>query len=389
MRVLITVSTWEVLMGLAEDDRAIARSDEPEARSAARWRGRAATGTPDALVGRWPELASCRWAARWLGVQRDLGRSPQTVQAYARSLVDYLDYCERAGVDVVGAGRTDIAGYVGDLRERPSRRGANVIAIDSGAGLANATLQLRVTVVRLFYDFLVEEKARDRNPVARGYRSADGRAGRRGLVARLDPLPWIPTDVQWRAVLEVASGASLRNRLMLALAYDAALRREELCLLGTDDLDPAHRTITVRAETTKSRRGRVVPYSAVSGLLLGGYLRHRRTITTARGALFVSESPRNRGVGVTAWTWSKVVRSIAVRAGVSSFSTHTLRHLCLTDLARSGWELHQIATFAGHRSTDTTQRYIHLSGRDLAERLASGMTQIHQARVAQLGEVLG
>ena len=389
MRVLITVSTWEVLMGLAEDDRAIARSDEPEARSAARWRGRAATGTPDALVGRWPELASCRWAARWLGVQRDLGRSPQTVQAYARSLVDYLDYCERAGVDVVGAGRADIAGYVGDLRERPSRRGANVIAIDSGAGLANATLQLRVTVVRLFYDFLVEEKARDRNPVARGYRSADGRAGRRGLVARLDPLPWIPTDVQWRAVLEVASGASLRNRLMLALAYDAALRREELCLLGTDDLDPAHRTITVRAETTKSRRGRVVPYSAVSGLLLGGYLRHRRTITTARGALFVSESPRNRGVGVTAWTWSKVVRSIAVRAGVPSFSTHTLRHLCLTDLARSGWELHQIATFAGHRSTDTTQRYIHLSGRDLAERLASGMTQIHQARVAQLGEVLG
>jgi site-specific recombinase XerD len=83
-----------------------------------------------------------------------------------------------------------------------------------------------------------------------------------------------------------------------------------------------------------------------------------------------------------------VVRSIAVRADVSAFSTHTLRHLCLTDLARSGWELHQIATFAGHRSTDTTQRYIHLSGRDLAERLQRGMTQIHQARIAQLGEVL-
>ena len=108
----------------------------------------------------------------------------------------------------------------------------------------------------------------------------------------------------------------------------------------------------------------------------------------ARGALFVSESPRNRGAGVSPWTWSKVVRSIALRAGVPAFSTHTLRHLCLTDLARSGWELHQIATFAGHRSTDTTQRYIHLSGRDLAERLTSGMSQIHQARVAQLGEVL-
>ena len=375
-------------MDQGSDERAIARSDEPEARSAARWRGRAVGATPDALIERWPVLASCSWAPRWLDVQRDLGRSPQTVQAYARSLVDYLDYCERAGVDVVAAGRADVAGYLGDLRERPSRRGANVIAIDSGAGLANATLQLRVTVVRLFYDFLVEERLRDRNPVARGYRSADGRAGRRGLVARLDPLPWIPTDAEWRAVLEVAAGESLRNRLMLALAYDAALRREELCLLGTEDLDPAHRTISVRAETTKSKRGRVVPYSAVAGQLLARYLTHRRSVTTARGALFVSESPRNRGNGVTAWTWSKVVRSIALRAGVPSFSTHTLRHLCLTDLARSGWELHQIASFAGHRSTDTTQRYIHLSGRELAERLASGMTQIHQARVAQIAEVL-
>jgi site-specific recombinase XerD len=325
---------------------------------------------------------------RWLVLQRMAGRSPRTVEAYARSLVDYLGWCERAGVDVAGVGRGEIAGYLRDLRERPSRRGANVVALDSGAGLSNATLLLRLTVVRLFYDFLVEERVRESNPVARGYRAADGRAGRCGLLVRLDPLPWIPTDAQWRAVLKVAAGESLRNRLMLALAYDAALRREELCLLKSEDLDPAYRTITVRAETTKSRRGRVVPYSAVSGQLLAGYLRHHRQVTRARGALFVSESPRNRGLGVSPWTWSKVVRSIALRAGVARFSTHTLRHLCLTDLARSGWELHQIAAFAGHRSTDTTQRYIHLSGRDLAERLASGMTQIHEQRITQLGEVL-
>ena len=356
----------------------------PEERSS----GRAVLGTGEAIAARWPILASCPLAVRWLVLVGDLGRSPRTVLAYARSLVDYLSWCERAGVDVAAAGRAEIAAYVGDLRERPGRRsGANVIAIDSGVGLANATLQLRVTVLRLFYDFVVEERVRDRNPVGRGYRSGNGRSGRRGLVARGEPLPWIPTDAQWRAVLEVAASESLRNRLMLALAYDAGLRREELCLLETDDLDPAYRIITLRPETTKSQRGRVVPYSSVAGLLLGRYLRHRRQITTARGSLFVSESPRNRGVGVSVWTWSKVVRSIALRAEVPHFSTHTLRHLCLTDLARSGWEIHQIAAFAGHRSTNTTQRYIHLSGRDLADRLESAMSQIHTGRMAQLGEV--
>lgn len=132
----------------------------------------------------------------------------------------------------------------------------------------------------------------------------------------------------------------------------------------------------------------MVPYSTVAGRLLAGYLAHRREVTRARGALFVSESPRNRGEAISPWTWSKVVRSIADRAGVPAFSTHTLRHLCLTDLARSGWELQQIATFAGHRSTETTLRYIHLSGRDLADRLARGMTQIHAQRIAQISEAL-
>ena len=341
-----------------------------------------------ALLERWPELKPCSLAVRWLVCQQDLGRSPRTVDAYARSLVDYLRFSARHDIDVAGVGRAEIAGYVRDLRERTGRHGADVVALDSGAGLANATLQLRVTVVRLFYDFVVEEGVRDRNPVGRGYRASDGAAGRRGLVPRFQVLPWIPTDAQWRAVLEVAAGESLRNRLMLALAYDAALRREELCLLATDDLDPAHRMLRVRAETTKTRRGRVVPYSAVAGQLLAGYLAHRRSITQERGALFVSESPRNRAAAVSPWTWSKVVRSIAARAGVEAFSTHTLRHLCLTDLARSGWELHAIATFAGHQRTETTQRYIHLSGRDLADRLARGMTQIHTERIALIGEVL-
>jgi integrase/recombinase XerD len=115
--------------------------------------------------------------------------------------------------------------------------------------------------------------------------------------------------------------------------------------------------LRVRAETTKNRLERVVPYSASTGVLLSGYLRHRATISRARGPLFLSESRRNRGQPLTLWTWSKVIRRIAVAADLPRFSTHTTRHLCLTDLARMGWELHAIATFAGHRSTESTLKY--------------------------------
>ena len=164
------------------------------------------------------------------------------------------------------------------------------------------------------------------------------------------------------------------------------MRREELCSLRTDDFDPAHRTLRVRSETTKTRRERIVPYSASTGMLLGSYLRHRGTLSRARGPLFLSESRRNLAEPLTLWTWSKVVRRVALAADVPRFSTHTTRHLCLTDLARMGWELHVIATFAGHRSTESTLRYIHLSGRDLAGQLNRSMNQLHAQRIAMLTE---
>lgn len=53
-------------------------------------------------------------------------------------------------------------------------------------------------------------------------------------------------------------------------------------------------------------------------------------------------------------------------------------------ITRSGWDLHEIALFAGHRNPQTTLLYIHLSGHDLADRLAQGMEQIHAWRVQTL-----
>jgi len=340
---------------------------------------------------KWPILRRHDQAAQWLKVWTDLGHAARTVDAYARGLAEFLEVCERNGVDPATASRADVAVFVRELTSRPSRHGANVVAIDSGSGLSNATLQQRLVPVRLFFDYLIEEGVRGSNPVGRGRYTPGRRFGgqQRGLVPRMTKLPWIPTEAQWLALLTEFRAEPRRNRLMLALAYDAALRREELCALRTDDLDPGMRMLRVRAETTKNRLERIVPYSAPTGLLLADYLRHRAGLSRARGPLFLSESRRNTAQPVTLWTWSKVVRRVAVAAGLPRFSTHTTRHLCLTDLARMGWEIHAIATFAGHRHTDSTLQYIHLSGRDLAEKLAAGMEHIHAWRIGMLAEAAG
>jgi site-specific recombinase XerD len=118
-------------------------------------------------------------AAEWLRVWTDLGRAPRTIDAYARGLAEYLQVCERDGVDPLAAGRAQVAAFVRELACRPSLRGANVVSIDSGAGLANATLQQRLVAVRLFYEFLVEEGSASptRSAVAVTHRAAGSAAG--------------------------------------------------------------------------------------------------------------------------------------------------------------------------------------------------------------------
>jgi len=340
---------------------------------------------------RYARVAGLDVARAWLVLQANLGLASNTLDAYARAVEEYLAFSAGMDAAVVTATKDHIAAYVRDLTSRPNPRGANVVVLDSGAGLANATLQQRITAVRLFYDYLMEEGHRSTNPVGRGRYTPGkdfGGTRDRGLIPRFTKLPWIPNDQQWQAVLETTRKESFRNRVMLALSYDTALRREELCGLETSDIDPAHRMITIRAEITKTRRARVVPYSPATGELLAVYLRRRRELSRERGRLFLSESRRNTGRPISKWTWSKVVEAISDCSGVPEFTTHSTRHLCLTDLARANWDVHEIAAFAGHRSIQTTLLYIHLSGRELASKLAKGMAEIHAWRTRMLKEAL-
>lgn len=340
---------------------------------------------------RYPLITHSALAKKWLQIQSNLGLAPNTVEAYGRALEDFYSFCRQIAIEPKLAKREHIAAYIRDLMTRPQSRSSRAGILDSSSGLSNATIQQRLTAVRLFYDFLMEEGLREQNPVGRGrYTPGKGFGGQRGhgLVPRLQKMPWIPNDAEWKRILEASRTESLRNRLMLALSYDAALRREELCNLQTGDIDPSNRLLHLRAENTKSRQGRVVPYSVLTDDLYRAYLEHRRNLSRSRGPLFLSESRRNFGQPISIWTWSKVIRGISTRSELDQFSTHTPRHLCLTDLARANWDIHEIATFAGHRSIQTTLLYIHLSGRELALKLEQGMAAIHSWRIKQLSEVL-
>lgn len=331
-----------------------------------------------AKIDRFPGIRASENASAWFSMQRHLSLAENTLKAYGRCLEDYLVFSSERGVLPEKAGRDHIALWVADLSCRPNAHGAKVLNIDSGLGYANATMQQRLTAVRLFHDHLVEQGIRVDNPVGRGkYTPGNAFAGKRdrGLLRHYRRLPWIPTDQQWRLLLAAFGGESLRNRLMLLLSYDGALRPSELVAIRLEDIDFPKRQIRVRDEDAKRHSGKIVGFSALTERFLVAYVRHRRALSAEKGPLFLSESRRNLGRPLTTSTWSKVVRSIADSIGLRQFTPHTVRHLRLTHMARAGLEIHEIGAYAGHRSLRSTGIYLHMSGAKIAEKVMRAMAE--------------
>ncbi len=326
----------------------------------------------------YPRVIAVSRARAWIEINEKLLRAPKTIDAYARGLEDFLSVCDRLGIEYETATTADIASYVDEMAHRPRKRSPRSNNVNRAGALANKTMQQRLTAIRLFYDFLVEQRVRDSNPVGRGrYTPGTGFYGtrERGLLRRFEKPPWIPSEEQWNIFLEIVLREEpLRNQLMVFMSYDGALRRGELLSLTLSDIDFSHRKITIRPEIAKNGSGRIVFYGDATSDLLCRYVQYRQRLLGAHSGprlapLFLSESHRNHGHPLTFEMWNKIVQSLAKRSALPLFRTHTFRHLRLTDLARCKLELYEIAMYAGHRNFKTTHQYIQLSSAELGEHL--------------------
>ncbi len=97
----------------------------------------------------YPIIAQHHQGREWLQIQRNLRLADNTIDAYGRALNDYLDFCQRHRIETETATKEHISLYVRDLATRPNPRSAKIRVLDSGASLSKATMQLRLTAVRL------------------------------------------------------------------------------------------------------------------------------------------------------------------------------------------------------------------------------------------------
>jgi integrase/recombinase XerD len=196
----------------------------------------------------YPHVAAEPHACAFIDRLRQFAQRPKTIDAYARNLDAYLACFGDASAERwIDADEGDVLTYLDDLRygrratNTRSRRvpPENVVSL-SGIRVADATIAQHVVTIRQFYEYLIRTRVREDgvNPLPRGSAGRHGDTAQRGPLSRRTRLPWIaPTDVWRRIVLHVITHETVRNRAMILVAYDGALRREELVRVRVDDYD--------------------------------------------------------------------------------------------------------------------------------------------------------
>ncbi len=152
-----------------------------------------------------------------------------------------------------------------------------------------------------------------------------------------------------------------RDLAFLEVLYGCGVRIGELVGLNLEDVDLSQAWLRVLGKGNKERQV-PLPERALSALTR--YIMTARHAATNERAVFLSR----RGTRLSDRQVRRLVKLYALLAtGDSTVHPHSLRHAYATHLLADGADLRAIQELLGHARLSTTQKYTHVSLRQLME----------------------
>jgi site-specific recombinase XerD len=266
-----------------------------------------------------------------------------------------LWFLTRRGMAECGTGelRAFLA-YLRTSHEEPGGRFGNPHATRP---LAASTVKHHYTMLRAFWNFVVESGGVETSPMAT----------LKAPIARPDQIQPFSEEDQ-RALVAAArkSRFAERNTALVLFLLDTGARVSEVCALTYGQLAMSERCCRVEGKGGKER---LVAFGTETAQALWGMLRHHpRQPDTP---LFLAFSGPGRRVchGLT----RRAIRTLLIELGKAAglkgvrVSPHTCRHSFALSFLRGGGDPHALQMLMGHSSPSTTARYISLAQADLLE----------------------
>jgi integrase/recombinase XerD len=267
----------------------------------------------------------------------ELGRSPNTLDAYRRDIERFLEWhIERP--------------------HEPTRMEIEEYTVFLGQELAARSVNRHLSSLKTFFAFLRERNVMETDPLANMYRPKVGLK-----------LPDVLSIEDMARLIAAPSGNSpraLRDRAMLEMGYAAGLRVSELISLQTAQVNRQRGFVSV---VGKGNKQRFVPIGQSAMRSLEHWIQDGRPCwigkaKKAHDGIFISP----RGNCMSRQAFWKRLKHWALVAGLSvDVTPHTLRHSFATHLLIGGADLRTVQILLGHATITTTQLYTHIDRSEL------------------------
>lgn len=285
--------------------------------------------------------------------------TPSPVKKFPH-VIEFLSYmlvdC-RSSQNTLDAYRSDLKQFTEYLHERAINTPQEVsqeIFIDyitmlCEIGMQPSTRQRKITAIRMYFRYMIEEKLITDDPTA--------------LVETPKKWKHLPHELSPEEVTKLLGAEagdsilSIRNRAILEVFYACGARVSEVCDLRLRDVNLQQKNILL---TGKGAKQRMCPIGKPAIKALREYIEGARPlIDKHRGQteLFLSRT----GKKMRRENINDLIKNVALKAGITKkIHPHLLRHSFATHMLAGGANLRAVQELLGHADISTTEIYTHV-----------------------------
>lgn len=265
------------------------------------------------------------------------GASPATAESYLRDIEQFLNHEKILPEEISSENITD---FIRSLNQRH---------------YALKTLNRKISAIRGFCKFLIEEKKLKSNPLPDIT-----------MPKREKPLPKFLDERQiselYQKALSHNKPAFKRIGIIILLMFASGLRVSEAVSLKANAVNHNKMQITVKGKGSKER---IVFINPETNTALLSYINETRNsfIKKNQTSPFLFPSLRAKQGHLTRDAFFKDLKLLAVECGISPCLVfpHVLRHSFATNLINHDADLRSVQKMLGHAHIETTEIYTHIT----------------------------
>jgi integrase/recombinase XerC len=215
-------------------------------------------------------------------------------------------------------------------------------------GITARSINRKLSSLKAFFKFLLEQKDIDFNPMAQIIAPATNR--RLPVFVKEDNMATLLEDVDFGEGF-----TAIRSRLIVELLYGTGIRRAELIGLTIDRFNYHGSSLKIRGKGNKER---ILPLGNYLADLLDRYLKQRKEHFP--DCSYDNLLLTNKGLPLYPLFVNRLVNQyLSLVTTIHKKSPHVLRHSFATHLLNRGADLNAIKELLGHSSLAATQIYSH------------------------------